>query len=358
MRKPLLILLAALALLVAAWPATAQPTLYGAATARGFVVDRMITHYHLFGGPVGMQSPLWLGTAPAGSSTDAWLYMTGDPSSFEYAIYSGSTKPSTLSGDLSIATESTGGNLGAKNQITGLLRLNMSTLGAGTNGTTETTSYMDDTPDGEWTAIDASVVVSASTTYARAGSKSLKLAFAAGATAGDGAEIDITNDDLEANESVGFWIYSDTALTAGWLTLVIDDTDASPDLAINFPAVTANAWQWAEIDISALTGGNGNVVDKVAVKLSTAGATGLGAFNVYLDAMYKWDATDEDTLGDTIPYDGVLAVLNLDTANTGTHSFGNVTEYTDYFVNYQASNEVLVWISDQSAKSNIVLYNY
>lgn len=349
--------LLALLLALVALPALAQPTLYGAATARG-IVDRQITHYHLFGGPVGMQSPLWLGTAPSGSSTDAWLYLTGDPSGFEYAIYSGSTKPSTLNGDLTIASESTGGNLGARNDISGLFRINLASLGAGTNGTTETTLYLDDTPDGEWTALDADVTVSASTTYARVGSKSLKLAFAATAAAGDGAEVDITNDDLEANESIGFWIYSDTALTAGYLTLVIDDTDASPDLALNVPAVTANSWQWVEIDISALTGGNGNVVDKIAVKLSSAGATALGAFNVYLDAMYKWDATDEEQLGDSIPYDGVLSILNLDTANTGTHSFGNLSIYTDYFVNYQASNDVIVWISDQSAKSNIVLYTY
>jgi len=352
MKKLLLTIALALALVA---PAAAQ-TLYRSAS--GWGVHRPAqAQRHLFGGPIGTQSPLWLGTEPSGTSLDAWLYMTGQPAGFDYAIYSGSTLPTVLSGDLSVATESTGGNLGAKNQITGLLRLNLVSLGAGTNGTTETTSYMDDTPDGEWAALDGDVVLSASTTYARVGSKSLKFAVAAAAAAGDGAAIDIANDDLEANESIGMWIYSDRALTAGDLTLVIDDTDASPDLAINFPAVTASAWQWIEIDISALTGGNGNVTDKIAVKLSTAGAA-LSAFTFYLDGVYKWDATDEDTLGDTVPYDGVLAVLNLDTANTGTHTFGNVTEYTDYFVNYQSGNEVLVWISDQSAKSNIVLYNY
>lgn len=312
----------------------------------------------LLAGPIGSSSPLWLGTAPSGTATDAWLYMTGQPSGFEYSLYSGSTLPSYFAGDLTIAAEGTGGNLGAKNELSGLPRLKLYSMGTGTNGSTETTSYLDDSPAGEWTAVDSDVTVSASTTYARVGSTSLALAFASTAAAADGAYIDITNDDLESNESIGFWIYSDTALTAGWLTLVIDDTDASPDLAINFPAVTANAWQWVEIDISALTGGNGNVTDKIKVLLSTAGATGLGAFNVYLDGMYKWDASDEEALGDSIITDGVLSVVAIATAAGSANTASNLVAGTDFFVHYQAGSDAIVWITDQSAASTLCLYSY
>ena len=38
-------------------------------------------------------------------------------------------------------------------------------------------------------------------------------------------------------------------------------------------------------------------------------AAGLGAFNVWLDGMYKWDEADEEVLGVDIPYDGVLSVV-------------------------------------------------
>jgi len=347
----------AMVLLLVASVAVAQET-WQSATARG--VEKPVGNrvYNLFRGPMGLQSPLWLGSAPTGTSTDAWIYNTGTPSGFEYFMYSTSSLPTYLSGDLTVAPSATGGDNFNKNQISGLFKLTLVSLAAGTNGTTETTLYTDDTPAGEWTALDADVVVSNSTTHVRVGSNALKLAFAATAIAGDGVESDITNDNLESNESIGFWIYSDTALTAGWLTLVIDDTDAAPDLALNVPAVTAGAWQWVEIDISALAAGNGDVVDKIAFKLSTAGATGLAVFNVWIDTMYKWDATDEDILGDSVMYDGVLSVLSLDTANTGTHTFGNVSEHTDYFVNYQSGNEVLVWITDQSAKSLICMYAY
>jgi len=265
---------------------------------------------------------------------------------------------STLAGDLTVSADSSGGDNFAYNTISGKLKLSLVSLAAGTNGSVETTLYTDDSPAGEWTAVDADVVVSTSTTHIREGAGSLKLAFAATAAATDGAVTDITNDDLEANESIGFWIYSDVALTAGDLVILIDDTDASPDQTYNVPAVTANSWQWVEVDISALAAGTGNVVDKVGVVLSTAGALAQGAFNVWIDTMYKWDASDEEALGDSIIQDGILSVLSLDTANTGTHSFANLIEHTNYFTHYQASNDAIVWITDRSAASAICLYLY
>lgn len=259
----------------------------------------------------------------------------------------------TVSNDLTVAGDSTGGNAGARNQITGLPKLALVAAGTMTNGTTETISYMDDTPDGEWTAIDADVTVTADAVRYRVGTKSLGLAFADTAADDDGAIIDIANDDLEANESIGFWLYSDTALDAGDLDILIDDTDAAPDQSYNVPAVAANVWTWVEVDISALAAGTGNVVDKVAVVLKDA--AGLGAFNVYLDAMYKWDADDEEALGVALVQDGVLSVMSIVTHENQPNTPSILAEHTGYFTHYESGNDFIVSLADNSASSGVVM---
>ena len=229
----------------------------------------------------------------------------------------------TADGDLTLTTDTTGGNAGAKTELIGLPRVKLVSLAAGTNGSTETTLYIPAAdPATSWVAISTTVTSSNDTSIRRVGVNSLKLAFGATAVDDNGAAIDITNDDLEtANESIGFWIRSDTALDAGDLDLLIDDTDA--DTTFDVCAVaTVNVWQWCEVDITGLTGGNGNVVDKIGIVLKDA--AGLGAFNIWLDGMYKWDADDEEALGVDIPYDGVLSVAAVltaqDQANTTVRS--------------------------------------
>src|SRR3990167_11421402 len=55
--------------------------------------------------------------------------------------------------DVTLSSDSTGGNAGAKNEIIGLPRIKLVSLGAGTNGATETTSYVDDSPVGEYAPV-------------------------------------------------------------------------------------------------------------------------------------------------------------------------------------------------------------
>lgn len=98
--KKLIIVALALAALFAV-PATAQ-TLWRSADTLGFETGQG-NRYSLLNGPVGLKSPLWLGTAPTGTSTDAWIYLTGQPSGFDYAIYSGSTLSSYFAGGISFA---------------------------------------------------------------------------------------------------------------------------------------------------------------------------------------------------------------------------------------------------------------
>lgn len=261
-------------------------------------------------------------------------------------------------GDTTVADDSTGGNAGAKSEISGLLKLKVVSLGTMANGTSETTSYTDDSPEGEWAPVDASVTESADTTNYRGGTTSYKATVLSTAAAADGITRTITEDNLEADESIGFWFMTDTALTAGWLTLVL--TDSTGAVTYNLPAVAEaniNKWIWTEIDISALAGGTGDAVTAVSILLSTAGAAGLGAFNFWIDDMFKWDGAEEESLGYDIPMDGVLSVFGTATAtaNTGTHTSTVLTEGTDYFVHYQSGSDAVIAITDQSAQSGLAL---
>lgn len=270
----------------------------------------------------------------------------------------------TLSGadvDITLSADSSGGNAGARNEIQALPRLKMVALGTGTNGSTETTSYMDDTPDGEWSATGVTVTVTADTTYYRVGSKGLKVSFPVTATAGDGITSTIVSDDLTDNESIGFWLYATEAITAGTLEIELDDDDAVTDPTADVPAVdAANQWTWVEVDISDCDGGGTdcNAVTGVNVKLTSGGATAFGAFDVYLDGMYKWDADDEEALSTAILQDGVLSVMGLATAQDQANTQIAQALYTDYFIHYEDGNDFIVWITDESATSNVALVSY
>jgi hypothetical protein len=157
---------------------------------------------------------------------------------------------------------------------------------------------------------------------------------------------------------VGMWVYSSMALVAG--DVVLKTVDSTGDVSFNFPAVaTANKWTWIEIDISSLAAGTGDAVTNVKVALSTAGAA-RGAFNLYLDGAYKWDATEELALGvDLVDSPGaVRKVLTLVKANTGTHDFVAIAEGTDFFVHSESGNDFLVTITDQSAAAGFALVNH
>lgn len=265
------------------------------------------------------------------------------------------TKGLVSQGDVSVT---------AAGQIEGIPKIEaVSTGGVMANGTTENINYLDDTPTGEWAEVDAgtAVALTADTAIKKVGANSLKIAFTAAAVAGDGAVNDITNDNLESNESVGGWIYSTKPLAAGELTLKIDDTDAAPDLVLDFPAVPAATWTWFEIDISALAAGNGDVVDKIHVLLdaNVSAMSNPNAFSVYLDYVYKWDAATEESFGiDLVGEGAVLWCQALVDANTGVHTLAFLAENTDYFVAWRSGNDAIVVITDQSTKSGLCVAAY
>lgn len=261
-----------------------------------------------------------------------------------------------LRGDTVLSSDSTGGNLGASSTLTASLNIKQVPFATMTDGTAsvKTKSLMDDTPAGEWSAIGggtADPTPANSSTYARVGTNSMKLAFVAAAVAGDGAKFTaFAGENWEAQESVGMWVRSDVALTAG--DVVLKTVDSTGDVSFNMPAVAANVWTWVEFDISGLTGGTGDAVTNIKLALSTAGAA-LGVFNLYIDGAYKWDATEELALGvDLLDQPGsVKSVLAVTKANTGTHDQTTLVEGTDFFVHSESGNDFLVTITNQAANA-------
>ncbi len=266
----------------------------------------------------------------------------------------------TITGDLTLRSDITGGNLGAKNVFTGVINAKLIPFATMTNGTAtvKTRTLMDDTPAAEFSAVTVTAppVDTQDATFARKGTNSLKLAWPSTSVAGDGIQwTAFSAENWEAQESVGFWVYSTDALTAGDLTFVT--VDSTGDVAFNIPAVAANIWTWVEVNISGLTGGTGDAVTNYKILLSTAGAAAHGVFDTYFDGGWKWDATEELTLGvDLVDSPGsVSSVLAVVKANTGTHDLAALAEDTDFFVHYESGNDFLVTITDQSANSAFAL---
>lgn len=251
--------------------------------------------------------------------------------------------------DMTLEADSTGGNAGAKTEYIGLPRIKLIGGAQGTNPGSQTISLVDDSPAGEWAAVDASTTLSADGTYYKYGSNSLKVIWDVGAVATDGF-IDAALgagaawDDME---SVGLLVYSTATWAAGDLTLVL--TDDGGARTYNIPALTAaNIWTWLEVDISA---GDLSAVSDVAILMSAAGETALGAFSMYVDIAWTWDAVDEEALGTAVIQDGVLSVINTE---------GGVTlaDQTDYIVHYESGNDFIVYITDQSGADIAVLAAY
>jgi hypothetical protein len=267
----------------------------------------------------------------------------------------------TVTGDLTISPDATGGDNGTKSELSGLLRLKMVALGAGTNGTVsgKTLALIDDSPAGEFAAVDADTTCTTSTAHYRIGSASLKMAVLTTADAGDGCHDGVTANFTD-DESMSFWVFSDSALTAG--DLVVDLTDNGGHHTIDIPAVAANVWTYVDLttDLTAIANGDKDTITDISLELSAAGAAkaATGAFNVWFDGGWKWDATENAALGTAILPGGVLGVMAIPTAAGTANTPTMLTENTDYFVHYVSGSDFIVWITDQSANSAVAFVNY
>ena len=253
-------------------------------------------------------------------------------------------------GDVTLTGAANGGNKTDRNEFIGLPRIKYLGLGTGVDGTAQTVAYIDDTPTGEWAVVGATVTptLTADTDYFKDVTNSVKIAFT-DVTDNHGADGTITEDDLSGNESIGFWMYSSVATEATYFDVTLDDTDGT-DQVYPVPAVAANTWTWIELDISACDA-NCDSVNGVQFLATEAGGTALTAANIYLDAMYKWDADAEETLDLALQTDGVLGCVKATDAT-------QLLEYTGFFVNYQTGSDVLVYISNESSDVHACLFAY
>jgi hypothetical protein len=258
---------------------------------------------------------------------------------------------STLRSDVTVSAASAGGNGALKNEITGLPRIKLVGGAQGTNPAGQTIDLVDDDPTGEYAPVDANVTEAEGSVGGifKVGLSSYAATFDASAAEDDGfvdADLGAAGawDDME---SWGAFVYITTTVSSGDLQLVLTDDGGARKYSL--PAVTAaNTWTWIEVDINA---GDLSSVSNVAITLTANGATNLGAFTIYLDEAWVWDALDEEALGTAIIQDGVLSVVD-------TEGGATLAEWTDYLVHYESGNDFIVYITNQSAADVIALLAY
>lgn len=223
-----------------------------------------------------------------------------------------------------------------------------------TNGAAagKTELFMDDSPSAEWTDSEsaARVVMSDDGTLFKMGSNSLKMAFDATATTEDGAAY-VTGQpyDFSADESISFWAYSSVALDASDFAYELQDDGG--ERVLNFPAMAATTWTWVRL---ALPGADGD--KDVISEMRIVQKVDVGAFDLYIDAIWKYDDTEKITLAQRVLTEGVMSIIE-DATGGVVGNWTTMVEYTNFFVDYGGTDYVVV-ITDESASRWIINYAY
>lgn len=152
-------------------------------------------------------------------------------------------------------------------------------------------TVIEDCEDAWNESVDADVTATADASVYKVGTKSCKLAVAAGASAGDilATEAIAPAKDLSTFSKIGMWIRSDVALAAGDLQLLMDDTAncASPIETLDVPAVvTADLNTFKFVKMSLAAPASCTAIASIGLKM----AVDKGAFNVYLDGIVAMNA--------------------------------------------------------------------
>lgn len=253
----------------------------------------------------------------------------------------------TLASDVTLSAST--GNQGAVTEYIGVPKLSMVIGSAGTDGSI-TVDAIDTSPTGEWAEVDGgtNIVVTADTSIYRGTTNSVKIAFTA-VVDNEGVDGTIAQTDFSAYESVGFWVYSDEAITSGDIDLTLDDTNGT-DQVYNIGAVSASTWTYVELDISGCDA-NCDTTDGIHFLATAQGAGNLTDPDIYIDLMYVWDADDEEALGVSILNDGVIYVMVMVTATGGNRIPLPAVEYTSWVTHYESGNDFIVYLDNQSANS-------
>ena len=223
-----------------------------------------------------------------------------------------------------------------------------------TNGAAggKTVSYMDDSPSAEWTDSEsaARVVMSDDGTLFKMGSNSLKMAFDATATTEDGAAY-VTGQpyNFTDNESIGFWAYSTVALSGADFAYELQDDGG--EQVINFPAVAATTWAWVSLTLPGANADKDVISEQRIVQ-----KVDKGEFDLYIDAVWKWDDDQQITLAQQVLTEGVTSIIE-DATGGVVGNWTTMVEYTNYFVDYGGTDYVVV-ITDESASRWIINYAY
>lgn len=159
--------------------------------------------------------------------------------------------------------------------------------------------YMADTLindcDTVWTeSVDGDVTATADTADKERGIASLSLEAADGLAAGDIMATEaITSVNLSAYEAITLWVKSTTALVAGDIQFLMDDTAkcASITKALDIPAIAANAWTSVQLqlgDASGLT-----AIISIGIKM----VNDKGVFTLNVDEIRALNFTQTDITG-------------------------------------------------------------
>jgi cytoskeletal protein CcmA (bactofilin family) len=274
-------------------------------------------------------------------------------SSGNLAVSAGSV--SVTGGDVTLNAATGNGNGAVQNEYIGLPRIKLVGGAQGTNPGSQTIDLIDDSPTGEFEPVDSDVTEAEGSVAGvfKVDSSSYEATFADTAAEDDGfIDADLGSDAAwDDMESVGMWLYITSASTdtlqGGDLQLVL--TDDGGDRKFDIPAVsTPETWTWVEVNIA--TGDLSSISD-VAITLTANGETNMGAFTLYLDEMWVWDAVDEEALSTAILDGGVLSVVD-------TEGGATLAEWTDYIVHYESGNDFIVYVTDQSAADVVALLAY
>jgi len=180
------------------------------------------------------------------------------------------------------------------------------------------------------------------------GVSSYQYTFDATAAESDGIDCDIGYPEVQGMDSVGFWFRTDTAIASGDMEIRLKDTETD-EAQEDFPAVTVvDEWQWIEISVNTDCAAECEGVDGFELVVTSQAPTNLNDVVINIDQIGLWIATSETLIGD-IQVGGLIDFSTglITPAAAGAQT--QAVEWTHYFINYQASADAIIPITDLSA---------
>ncbi len=253
-----------------------------------------------------------------------------------------------------------GENGTAQNEFIGLMRINMAVIAAFGDGPVEMEMLMDDTPAGECAPRGGGTEAN-DTSVVRIGTNSYQMTFDSSVDAAEGLDCTVDWANTSGLVSFGFWLRSSVTFAAGDLEIILDDgggAEATEDIAVAY--TIPNEWVWIEVDITDDCSATCNGTDGIFIQTTAQAPTTFNDAVLNIDAGALWLLACEEVIGTgfDVPVDGIFTMTTVLDVETGTNAAENRVEWTDYFINYQAGNDVVCAILDLSARTALMLHAY